>query len=88
MFQRAFNALTLALSLGLAFTAQAQSFPTKPVRIITPFPVGSGPEGVARLVADKLSKSWGQPVTVETAPVATASSPSMPSSAARPMAPT
>ena len=48
MFQRAFNALTLALSLGLAFTAQAQSFPTKPVRIITPFPVGSGPEGVAR----------------------------------------
>jgi tripartite-type tricarboxylate transporter receptor subunit TctC len=38
------------------------------VRIITPFPVGSGPEGVARLVADKLSRVWGQPVTVENRP--------------------
>ncbi len=57
-----------ALTLGLALAAQAQTFPTKPVRIITPFPVGSGPEGVARLVADKLSKSWGQPVTVENRP--------------------
>ena len=57
-----------ALSLGLTLAAQAQTFPTKPVRIITPFPVGSGPEGVARLVADKLSKAWGQPVTVENRP--------------------
>ena len=56
------------VALGLALTAQAQTFPTKPVRIITPFPVGSGPEGVARLVADKLSKAWGQPVTVENRP--------------------
>jgi len=38
------------------------------VRIITPFPVGSGPEGVARMVADKLSRQWGQPVTVENRP--------------------
>jgi hypothetical protein len=48
--------------------AQAQEFPTKPVRIITPFPVGSGPEGVTRLVADKLSRMWGKPVTVENRP--------------------
>ena len=61
------QALTI-LAIGLTLTAQAQTFPTKPVRIITPFPVGSGPEGVARLVADKLSKSWGQPVTVENRP--------------------
>ena len=38
------------LALGLTLAAQAQTFPSKPVRIITPFPVGSGPEGVARLV--------------------------------------
>lgn len=56
------------LTLGLALSAGAQTFPTKSVRIITPFPVGSGPEGVARLIADKLSKSWGQPVTVENRP--------------------
>ncbi|MFZ4286374.1 Bug family tripartite tricarboxylate transporter substrate binding protein [Variovorax sp. HJSM1_2] len=61
-------ALALAL-LGLAAGASlAQSFPSKPVRIITPFPVGSGPEGVARLLADKLSRAWGQPVLVENRP--------------------
>jgi tripartite-type tricarboxylate transporter receptor subunit TctC len=48
--------------------AQAQDFPTKPVRILTPFPVGSGPEGVLRLVADKLSRTWGKPVVVENKP--------------------
>ena len=56
------------LSLVLTLNSIAQTFPTKPVRIITPFPVGSGPEGVARLVADKLAKNWGQPVTVENRP--------------------
>jgi tripartite-type tricarboxylate transporter receptor subunit TctC len=49
-------------------TAQAQDFPTKPVRILTPFPVGSGPEGLLRLVADKLSRTWGKPVVVENKP--------------------
>jgi len=49
-------------------TAQAQDFPTKPVRILTPFPVGSGPEGVLRLVADKLSRTWGKSVVVENKP--------------------
>lgn len=58
----------LSIFISLGNTAQAQTFPTKPVRIITPFPVGSGPEGVARLVADKLSKAWGQPVTVDNRP--------------------
>ena len=54
-------ALALAAAGWLPATAGAQQFPTKPVRIITPFPVGGGPDGVARLVADKLSRTWGQP---------------------------
>ncbi|HEY8359326.1 MAG TPA: tripartite tricarboxylate transporter substrate binding protein [Ramlibacter sp.] len=63
------RAVLSALALSAAFgIAQAQSWPTKPVRLITPFPVGGGPEGVARLVADKLSKKWGQPVVVENRP--------------------
>ena len=63
------RAVLAALALAsLAGTASAQDFPTKPVRIITPFPVGSGPEGVTRLVADKLSRMWGKPVIVENKP--------------------
>jgi len=62
------TALVLSAAMMLPALAHAQEFPTKPVRIITPFPVGSGPEGVVRLVADKLSRTWGQPVVVENRP--------------------
>lgn len=64
------RALVVAAA-ALAATGLAhaqQQWPTKPVRIITPFPVGAGPEGVVRLLADKLSKKWGQPVVVENRP--------------------
>jgi tripartite-type tricarboxylate transporter receptor subunit TctC len=57
-----------SLLAAAASAAQAQDYPTRPVRIITPFTVGSGPEGVARLLADKLSRAWGQAVTVENRP--------------------
>ncbi len=64
-----FASLGLAAVLGLApHGAHAQSFPTKPVRIITPFPVGGGPDGVARIVAEKLGRIWNQPVVVENRP--------------------
>ncbi len=45
--------------------ALAQVFPTKPVRIIAPFAVGSGADIFARTLAIKFSESWGQPVIVE-----------------------
>ena len=51
-----------------ALSATAQTFPTKPVRLITPFPAGAGPETVARLVGDKLTKYWGQTFIVENRP--------------------
>lgn len=60
--------LVSAFAVLAAVNALGQTFPVKPVRIITPFPVGSGPEGVVRLVADKLSRTWGQPVVVENRP--------------------
>jgi len=60
-------AATCFLPGAVAF-AQEPQFPTRPVRLISPFPVGSGPDGVARLVADKLARAWGQPVTVDNKP--------------------
>ena len=56
---------TVALAAG---SAQAQDFPTKPVRIVTPFPAGAGPEAMLRVLAEKLQKKWGQPVIVENKP--------------------
>ncbi len=53
---------------AVAATDPVSAFPGKPVRIISPFPVGGGPDGVARVLADKLSHTWGQPVTVENRP--------------------
>jgi tripartite-type tricarboxylate transporter receptor subunit TctC len=52
----------------LGAQAQAQDWPTKPVRIITPFPAGAGPEAVLRVLAEKLQKKWGKPVIVENKP--------------------
>lgn len=50
--------LTAALAASQA-TAQAAPFPNRPVRIIVGFPAGTGPDIVARLLAQKLSEGWG-----------------------------
>lgn len=62
-------ALAGAAACGLAPPAQGQqAFPGRPVRILTPFPAGAGPEVLLRSVAAKLQKKWGQPVIVENRP--------------------
>ena len=57
----------LLATFALAFStiALAQDYPNRPVRIIVPYPVGGASDITARLVADKLSKKWGQGVVVE-----------------------
>ena len=49
----------------------AQSYPTKPIRLITAATPGSGPEVIARHLAAKLSEAWGQQVVVDPRPGAT-----------------
>ena len=61
-------ALACAPLAGPARAQEPVHFPTRPVRLINPFPVGGGPDGTARLVADRLSRTWGQPVVVENRP--------------------
>jgi tripartite-type tricarboxylate transporter receptor subunit TctC len=68
MNRRAGLALIAAAALFAALPAQAEDWPTKPVRILTPFPAGAGPEAVLRVLAEKLQKKWGKPVIVENKP--------------------
>ena len=53
--------LAMALPLG----AIAQSYPTKPIKMIVPFPAGGTTDIVARIIAQKMTESMGQPVTVD-----------------------
>ncbi len=56
--------IAAALVLSSA-SAVAQTFPTKPVRYIVPFGAGSSPDIVGRLLADQLTRLWGQQVIVD-----------------------
>ena len=57
-------AAALMLASGPAL-AQAEAYPTRPIRIIVGFAAGGAPDALARIVADRLTQRWGQPVTVE-----------------------
>ena len=56
-----------ALSLA-ALPTQAQTFPSKPISLIVPWPAGGGSDTLMRLIAESMSKSLPQPVIVVNKP--------------------
>ena len=62
-------AVIVVASIGAGSVVHAQAYPTKPITIIVPFPAGGGTSDLlARVIAQKLSEAWGQPVIVDNKP--------------------
>ena len=57
-----------AVALLCASGVMAQSFPSRPVRMIVPFPPGGSSDAVARILAERLTGEWKQPMVVENRP--------------------
>ena len=56
------------VAAALPLTVAAQSYPTRPVKLIVPFPAGSSADASARLMGGELAKKLGQPFIVENLP--------------------
>ena len=62
-------ALAMVSAIGWqSAAAQAEAWPSKPIRYIVPFSTGGVSDGVARLIAQKLGERLGQPIVIENRP--------------------
>lgn len=68
LFKRFFTVLFFWLGLLVGSLAVAQEFPERTVRIVVPYPPGGFNDTLARVVGERLSKTWNQPVVVENRP--------------------
>jgi tripartite-type tricarboxylate transporter receptor subunit TctC len=57
--------LSLLFGLVLPFTAQAETYPSQSITVVVPFPAGGPSDIVARIMADHMSKTLGQPMIIE-----------------------
>src|SRR5215472_1096638 len=62
------SSLAAAVALMATITASAQTYPTRPIRFIVPFTAGTGPDILARILGEAMSKKLGQPIVVENKP--------------------
>ena len=63
--RRSFAAVVATVLLAAAAGVQAQAWPTRPIKLIAPFPPGSSIDIIARLLAEPMGAALGQPVVVE-----------------------
>lgn len=59
---------TVLLALGVGGPAAAQPYPTKPIKFVVPYPPGGASDVTARILGQKLSEAYGQPVIIENRP--------------------
>jgi tripartite-type tricarboxylate transporter receptor subunit TctC len=64
----ALTAIVAVTALAPAQSASAQTYPSKPIHLIVPYPAGGGTDFFARLVGQKMSEIIGQPIVVENKP--------------------
>src|SRR5262249_10596117 len=50
---------------ALASRGRAQAWPSRPVRLVVPYPAGGGADAIARIVSGRLGEIWGQQVVIE-----------------------
>jgi tripartite-type tricarboxylate transporter receptor subunit TctC len=55
----------LAIAFAFSAAAAAQPYPSRPVRVVVPFPPGGATDIIGRLLSQKMSESWGQAVIIE-----------------------
>jgi len=73
MFRTALRALQLIVTIAASLAsghalAQAPAYPSKPIRLVVPFPPGGATDILAREVGQKLTEAWGQSVIVDNRP--------------------
>ncbi|HEY7945399.1 MAG TPA: tripartite tricarboxylate transporter substrate binding protein [Casimicrobiaceae bacterium] len=68
MFIRAVAAALAGLLLTLPSYAAELAYPSKPIRLVVPFPAGGSLDVVARAIGQKLTMAWGQPVIIDNRP--------------------
>lgn len=68
MMTRPTRRILLGAALALPCVARAQTFPSRPLRLVVPFPPGGAADITARLVAERMSPTLGQPVVIDNRP--------------------
>src|SRR5882724_10355379 len=58
-------AVTLVLVAGMAGPIEAQDYPTRPITLIVPYTAGGGNDAMARIVAERMSRTLGHPIVIE-----------------------